>query len=67
VPSIASHGGTPKKLRPARMAMNSVISVRKLPIPRSIMENHPQKGPKRSKMSSAWPRWVAAPRRTVIS
>jgi hypothetical protein len=41
--------------------MNSVISVRKLPTPRSIMENHPQKGPKRSKISSAWPRWVAAP------
>ena len=34
---------------------------------RSIIENHPQNGPKRSKISSAWPRWVAAPRRTVIS
>ena len=31
------------------------------------MANQPQNGPKRSKISSAWPRWVAAPTRTVIS
>jgi len=49
------------------MAMNSVMRVRKLPMPRSIMENHPRKGRSGPKMSSAWPRWVAAPRRTVIS
>ena len=47
--------------------MNSVISVRKLPIPRSIIENQPQNGPNRSKISSACPRCVAAPNRTVIS
>ena len=47
--------------------MNSVISVRKFPIPRSIIENQPQNGPKRSKISSACPRCVAAPRRIVIS
>jgi len=43
--------GTPKNPRPARMAINSVISVRKLPMPRSIMENQPQNGPKSGRRS----------------
>ena len=36
-------------------------------MPRSTIENHPQNGPNRSKINSAWPRCVAAPSRTVIS
>jgi len=52
----ATTGLTPKNPSPARMAMNSVTSVRKLPTMRSIIENQPQNGPKRSKISSACPR-----------
>ena len=49
------------------MPMYSVTSVSQLISARSKMENHPQNGPKASKMASAWPRLVTAPRRTVIS
>ncbi len=64
---MAAQAGTPKNPSPALTAMNSVISVRKFPIPRSVIENQPQNGPNRSKISSACPRCVAAPSRTVIS
>ena len=66
-PRTATAGRTPKNPSPARMAINSVTSVRKLPTMRSIIENQPQNGPKRSKINSACPRCVAAPKRTVIS
>ncbi len=49
------------------MPMYSVTSVSQLISARSKIENQPQNGPKPSKMASAWPRLVTAPRRTVIS
>ena len=49
------------------MPMYSVTSVSQLISARSKMENQPQKGPKASKIASAWPRFVTAPSRTVIS
>ncbi len=55
-PRTATAGRTPKNPSPARMAINSVTSVRKLPTIRSIIENQPQNGPKRSKINSACPR-----------
>ena len=66
-PPRRSAGRTPKKPRPARTPMNSVTSVRKFPKTKSPMAKRPQNLPKRSKISSAWPRWVTAPKRTVIS
>ena len=47
--------------------MNSVTIVRKSSTSRSPTENIPQKRPKRSFMSRAWPTPVTAPSRTTIS
>ena len=60
-------GGTPNRLIAAIIPMYSVTSVSQLTIARSTRENHPQKGPNPSKIASACPRLVTAPRRTVIS
>ena len=65
--STVSHGGTPKICSAALMPMNSVTSVSQSTSIRSISENQPQNAPKPSKIASAWPRLVTAPRRTVIS
>ena len=64
---IVRKGGTWKMLRAAVMPMNSVINVSQSVRIRSERENHPQNGPKASKIASAWPRLVTAPSRTVIS
>jgi len=45
----------------------SVTSVNQLIRARSKIENQPQNFPNPSKIASAWPRLVTAPRRTVIS
>ncbi len=66
-PVTVSQGGTPKMLRAAVMPMNSVTSVSQSTSIRSTSENQPQNAPKPSKIASAWPRLVTAPRRTVIS
>src|SRR5580698_7062646 len=66
-PPTAIDGRTPKKPKPARTPMNSVINVIKFPSTRSPIEKKPQNFPKRSNINSAWPRWVTAPKRTVIS
>ena len=55
------------KLIACVMPMYSVTSVNQLMTAKSKMENHPQNFPKPSKIASAWPRLVTAPRRTVIS
>ena len=47
--------------------MNSVTMIRKFIRNRSPTENQPQKRPKRSMISRAWPTPVTAPRRTTIS
>ena len=47
--------------------MNSVTMVRKSRTKRLPTENNPQKRPKRSLMSRAWPTPVTAPNRTTIS
>ena len=47
--------------------MYSVTSVSQFTIARSARENHPQNFPNPSKIASAWPRFVTAPSRTVIS
>ena len=47
--------------------MNSVMIVRKFNTNRSPTENQPQKRPKRSLISRAWPTPVTAPRRMTIS
>ena len=60
-------GGMPKMLIAAVIPMYSVTRVSQLMMVRSIRENQPQKGPKLSKIASACPRFVTAPRRTVIS
>ncbi len=60
-------GGIPKIPRAAVIPMNSVTRVSQSVRIRSERENHPQKGPKESKMASACPRLVTAPSRTVIS
>ena len=54
-------------LMAAVMPMYSVTRVSQFMTARSKMENQPQKGPNPSKMASAWPRFVTAPSRTVIS
>ena len=59
--------GMPKMLIASVMPMYSVTSVSQLTMARSTSENHPQNGPKPSKIASACPRLVTAPRRTVIS
>ena len=59
--------GTPKIFIAAVMPMYSVTSVSRLITARSNSENQPQNGPKASKIASACPRFVTAPRRTVIS
>ena len=51
----------------AVMPTNSVTSVSQSTIIRSSSENQPQKAPKPSKIASACPRLVIAPKRTVIS
>ncbi len=66
-PRNVIQGGTPKMLAAAIMPMYSVTSVSQFTIARSNSENHPQTGPKPSKMASACPRLVTAPSRTVIS
>ena len=60
-------GGMPNMLIAAVMPMNSVTIVRTSVIVRSVRENHPQNGPKASKIASAKPRFVIAPSRTHIS
>ena len=60
-------GGIPKMLNAAVMPMNSVIRVSQSVKARSERENQPQNAPNASKMASACPRFVTAPRRTVIS
>ncbi len=65
--TTVTQGGTPKRLTAAVMPMYSVISVSQFTTARSPSENQPQNGPNPSKIASAWPRLVTAPRRTVIS
>ncbi len=66
-PKNVIHSGTLNMRMACVMPMYSVTSVSQLISARSKIENQPQTGPKASKMASAWPRLVTAPRRTVIS
>ena len=66
-PATVTQSGTPKMARAEVMPMNSVTRVSQSTSSRSRSENQPQNAPKPSKMASAWPRLVTAPRRTVIS
>jgi len=66
-PITVSQAGMPKMLMAVVMPMNSVIIVSQSVRTRSRSENQPQNDPKAQKMASAWPRFVTAPRRTVIS
>ncbi len=58
---------TPRKPSARLTPMNSVTIVRKFSRKRSPTEKKPQKRPKRSLMSFAWPTPVTAPSRTTIS
>ena len=66
-PRKVAHSGMPKIRIAWVMPMYSVTRVSQLIKARSKIENQPQKGPKPSKIASACPRLVTAPRRTVIS
>ena len=66
-PMNVTSGGMLNKLSACVMPMYSVTSVSQLISARSKIENHPQNGPKPSKIASACPRFVTAPSRTVIS